>query len=632
MDSFTLQSSPVSPGGTSQVDLNILDAPYFKAGQTAYDTGTGFWIGIDGGVPKISFGSSSGNKVTWNGTTLAVTGTLTATTGTIGGFTIDTDNIRDAANSFGLASTVTGGDDVRFWAGNTFANRATAPFRVTEAGAVTATSITITGGSVVTSVLSGLVGLGNTNVAAMGWSQTCVLYTSDSDTVSWNAGNFTTAAGVSYSISAGNTGNMLVKTYIYLDTGVSTTAYQTTTTASTAVGSGKVIVAVARPANAQYLSLPGISGNYASTPDSAAVSITGDIDIRVRVATDDWSPSGSSQFMAKDDRGTNREWEFSLNTTGLFYLAWWESGGTLREVNSSVVNSITDGAIKYVRITLDVNDGAGGHVVRFYTGDNGINWVQLGTDRNAGAFTTSIRDLASPVTAGATADGATPFTGKIYYAELRNGIDGTVVASFDASDGAAGETSFASVKTGEVWTVNTSGGTPAALVTNREEATFFILTGMGGQNIDASNIVASSITANEIAANSITANRLSVSQLSAIAADMGALTAGTITVDSTGYMRSGQTDYNTGTGFFLGRSGGASKFSIGDGGISSYLTWDGTTLAIGGSAVLGTAPLIKEIIDSGASVTISTDYVMILADRLVIDGTLTVNGTLCLAA
>src|SRR3990167_5774244 len=56
-------------------------------------------------------------------------GTITATTGAIGGFDIGADYIRDEADSFGLASTVTGGDDVRGWAGATFANRATAPFR-----------------------------------------------------------------------------------------------------------------------------------------------------------------------------------------------------------------------------------------------------------------------------------------------------------------------------------------------------------------------------------------------------------------------------------------------------------------------------------------------------------------------
>lgn len=65
--------------------------------------------------------------------------------GTVGDFSIGVDYIRDTANSMGLASTVTGSDDVRFWSGSTFANRATAPFRVTRGGALIATSATISG-------------------------------------------------------------------------------------------------------------------------------------------------------------------------------------------------------------------------------------------------------------------------------------------------------------------------------------------------------------------------------------------------------------------------------------------------------------------------------------------------------
>ena len=41
------------------------------------------------------------------------------------------------------------------------------------------------------------------------------------------------------------------------------------------------------------LRLPGLSGNYLSTPDTAATSVTGDIDIRVKVALDDWTPSAT---------------------------------------------------------------------------------------------------------------------------------------------------------------------------------------------------------------------------------------------------------------------------------------------------------------------------------------------------
>lgn len=128
--------SPVSSSGNVQSSANM-----------GYNVGTGWWIGFDQGIPKLFIGASDGNKMTWDGQTLTITGAINADSGTIGGFTIGADYIRDVANSFGLSSAITGGDDVRFWAGDTFANRATAPFRVTESGAATASNLTITGGS-----------------------------------------------------------------------------------------------------------------------------------------------------------------------------------------------------------------------------------------------------------------------------------------------------------------------------------------------------------------------------------------------------------------------------------------------------------------------------------------------------
>ena len=83
------------------------------------------------------------------------------------------------------------------------------------------------------------------DVSNWGWGQTCVFSSTDLNTVSWLAGTFTSANGVSYSIGANNTGNMAAKTYIYLDVNVSITEYQKTTTSSTSVGVGKVLIAVA---------------------------------------------------------------------------------------------------------------------------------------------------------------------------------------------------------------------------------------------------------------------------------------------------------------------------------------------------------------------------------------------------
>lgn len=70
------------------------------------------------------------------------------------------------------------------------------------------------------------------------------------------------------------------------------------------------------------------------------------------------------------------------------------------------------------------------------------------------------------------------------------------------------------------------------------------------------------ITADNIAANSITANEMQVNSLSALSADMWTLTSGTITLNSAGHIKSGQTNYNAGVGFFLWVSWWKPTFSI----------------------------------------------------------------------
>lgn len=54
----------------------IVLSEYIRQGQTDFDTGTGFWLGDDGGTPKVSIGNSSGSKVTWDGMTLEITGDI----------------------------------------------------------------------------------------------------------------------------------------------------------------------------------------------------------------------------------------------------------------------------------------------------------------------------------------------------------------------------------------------------------------------------------------------------------------------------------------------------------------------------------------------------------------------------
>jgi len=72
----------------------ISAAVSIQGGQTAYDTGTGWYLSSDG---KFSLGNSGGNKVVWDGTKLKVTGGIYIT---------DTIGIRNDGNS---TLTITGG-------------------------------------------------------------------------------------------------------------------------------------------------------------------------------------------------------------------------------------------------------------------------------------------------------------------------------------------------------------------------------------------------------------------------------------------------------------------------------------------------------------------------------------------
>lgn len=113
---------------------------YIGEGKYA-DDGTPFYIDTLG---NFSLGSS----LSWDPETdtLTITGTINANSGTIGGFEIGPDYIRDTLNSFGLASTVTGDDDVRFWAGSSFATRDAAPLRIYESGYMAITNLTVGSG------------------------------------------------------------------------------------------------------------------------------------------------------------------------------------------------------------------------------------------------------------------------------------------------------------------------------------------------------------------------------------------------------------------------------------------------------------------------------------------------------
>ena len=94
-------------------------------------------------------------------------------------------------------------------------------------------------GAVITGIQSG------SEIAIQGWQHDMAFTATDHDTVAWAAGTITLLDGTTYNITGANTGDMAAITYIYLDIGTSITVLQTSTTASNAVGSGKILIATA---------------------------------------------------------------------------------------------------------------------------------------------------------------------------------------------------------------------------------------------------------------------------------------------------------------------------------------------------------------------------------------------------
>lgn len=218
-----------------------------------------------------------------------------------------------------------------------------------------------------------------------------------------------------------------------------------------------------------YLKLPGVAGNNASTPDSEANSITGDIDIRIKVRLLDWMPANEPVLMSKNDGASSQAWLLQVSSTGGLYFRWNANGADVAGTVNQALN-LTPGTLKWLRVTLDVDDGAGGWIARSYMSDDynpddgSGQWVQVGADVT-GSPATSIFDSTAAVTVGGVSWAAGAFTkGELYYAEIRNGIGGDVVLRFDADDAADAATSFTAQGTGETWTVNQSGAPAARIV------------------------------------------------------------------------------------------------------------------------------------------------------------------------
>lgn len=216
----------------------------------------------------------------------------------------------------------------------------------------------------------------------------------------------------------------------------------------------RVGVAIGTP----YLSCSG--GNSvtigSSTPDTAALDIVGDLDVRFEATLDNWFAPGSIELCGKGAQATNqRSWLLMMRDQQI-RLEWSANGTSTVGANSTAPLPAPSSGHLAIRVTLDVNNGASGNTTTFYTAPTIAGpWVQLGTPVVAAGIT-SIFNSTAPLMAGqGWSDlGFASASGKIHRAEVRNGINGTVVADPDFGVQTPGTASFTDTA-GRPWTIGT---------------------------------------------------------------------------------------------------------------------------------------------------------------------------------
>jgi len=184
-----------------------------------------------------------------------------------------------------------------------------------------------------------------------------------------------------------------------------------------------------------YLYFPGIANNSATATAIGAYDITGDLEVELDIAFTTLTPSSNVYAFGRGNADPNRAWVFTLTSTGQLNLRWYPTGSVASVI--SITSTATLGSVGIVanqriviKVTLDVNNGAGGNDVRFwYSTNNGVTFTQLGSTVTTAGITSMV-----PVTAGLTFNlsaGGTELDARVFRGTLRNGIGGPIVFDCD---------------------------------------------------------------------------------------------------------------------------------------------------------------------------------------------------------
>lgn len=211
-------------------------------------------------------------------------------------------------------------------------------------------------------------------------------------------------------------------------------------------------VRLSLPGAESYLEVDGSTTGIASTPDTAALDVSGDIDLLWEGETD-WYAIGSQFLIGKWGISGSRAYGMRIGDGQLALNFVTPAGASLQA--AAYLPTLPRRAA--VRATLDTDNGAGGYTARLYWAASITGpWTQVGTDITSTTYgPVTIRNVTAPlsIAPAQVESGVYPLSGRVYRAEVRSGIDGTLVADPDFTAQAAGTTAFTD-SAGRAWTLS----------------------------------------------------------------------------------------------------------------------------------------------------------------------------------
>lgn len=162
------------------------------------------------------------------------------------------------------------------------------------------------------------------------------------------------------------------------------------------------------------------NGLKVNTTSKAALNITNDIEIIAKIAPDLWVLGSGAQTIVNRFGGSGaRGFNFSLTASRRLYF-WWSNDGTTNILkNSETLPVVEDGQPLWVKVTMDVDNGAGSYELRFFYSTDGNSWTQIGSTITGA--TTAIFNPNARLMIGIR-EGSDIFNGKIYKVIIKDGI------------------------------------------------------------------------------------------------------------------------------------------------------------------------------------------------------------------